>query len=146
MTIAYYIVVMLHRSIILAQKETRRSGFLVMFGYKVFPTSQVQFLRLLERIRCRLTRHWLRYAWMYLRLHLRILLGLRPSPLVLPSLTICPIDYQSRPIIKYTSGYAILLPRYVGCWLIHFMVDLAGFEPASWTHPCRRDYNNFLST
>ena len=34
---------------------------------------------------------------MYLRLHLRVLLGLRPSPIVLPSLTICPIDYQSTP-------------------------------------------------
>jgi hypothetical protein len=100
-------------------------------GYKVSPTPELQFLRLLVQNARRLRRRVFRSTRMYLRLHLRILLDLESSPTQLPSLTICPIDYQSRPIIKYTSGYAILLPQYVGCWLIHFMVDLAGFEPAS---------------
>ena len=116
-----------------SQKDRTRRSYGCLF-YKVSPTPELQFLRL----RFRIARHsllkcrsQLGNTRMYLLLHLRILLDLESSPTQLPSLTICPIDYQSRPIIKYTSGYAILLPQYVGCWLIYFMVDLAGFEPAS---------------
>jgi hypothetical protein len=35
---------------------------------------------------------------MYLRLHLRVLLGLRPSPIVLPSLLSHPVETMAGPL------------------------------------------------
>jgi hypothetical protein len=78
---------------------------------------------------------------MYLRLHLRILLGLRPSPIVLPSLLSHPVETMAGPSEKHLCfvnpllGTQLNLLKQLGHNAVYFinilLVDLAGVEPAS---------------
>ena len=66
-------------------------------GYKVSPTPELQFLRLLVQNARRLRRRVFRSTRMYLRLHLRILLDLESSPTQLPSLLSHPVETMAGP-------------------------------------------------
>jgi hypothetical protein len=72
----------------------------VLFGclfYKVSPTPELQFLRLLVQNARRLRRRVFQSTRMYLRLHLRILLDLESSPTQLPSLLSHPVETMAGP-------------------------------------------------
>ncbi len=82
-----------------SQKDRLRRAYGCLF-YKVSPTPELQFLRLRLQIARRSLlkrRSQPGNTRMYLRLHLRILLGLRPSPLVLPSLLSHPVETMAGP-------------------------------------------------
>ena len=66
-------------------------------GYKVSPTPELQFLRLLVQNARRLRRRVFRNTRMYLRLHLRVLLDLESSPTQLPSLLSHPVETMAGP-------------------------------------------------
>ena len=66
-------------------------------GYKVSPTPELQFLRLLVQNARRLRRREFQSTRMYLRLHLRVLLDLESSPTQLPSLLSHPVETMAGP-------------------------------------------------
>ena len=65
--------------------------------YKVSPTPELQFLRLLVQNARRLRRRVFQNTRMYLRLHLRVLLDLESSPTQLPSLLSHPVETMAGP-------------------------------------------------
>ena len=65
--------------------------------YKVSPTPELQFLRLLVQNARRLRRRVFQSTRMYLRLHLRVLLDLESSPTQLPSLLSHPVETMAGP-------------------------------------------------
>jgi hypothetical protein len=90
---------LLYSSYISGVKENgAKAPFAGCLFYKVSPTPELQFLRLLVQNARRLRRRVFRSTRMYLLLHLLILLDLESSPTQLPSSISNPVETMAGPL------------------------------------------------